>query len=99
MERAIAALLQEWLANGLRGLVGSGGRCLARAATTRTRTYSLGWFSAGPARHATAAPMAASPITVRGSRGRVSDAAKVLERERMASSRRGEAHPHLTDPR
>ena len=92
MERAIAALLQEWLTNGLRGPGGSRwplpGQSIVDPDAYLFPGLVLG--GAGPKRNNRAY---CKPITVRGYRRRLSEAAEVLERERMANSRRLEAHP------
>ena len=92
MERAIAALLQDWLTNGLRG-PGGNRWPLPGQNIDDPEAYLFPGLVLGGAGPKSNCRAHGKPITARGYRGRRSEAAQVLERERMANNRRGEAHP------
>ena len=89
---AIAALLHGWLSNGLKGPAGIEwplpGTNLDDPAAYLFPALALG--GSGPKRHLRVFD---KPLTVRGYRSRLYEAAAVLERERSANNRRGTAHP------
>ena len=89
---SIAALLREWLSSGLHGPAGNRwplpGQNLEDPAAYLFPVLALGGSGAKQNRRAFD-----QPITVRGYRSRLRDAASVLEQKRVVNHRRGEAHP------
>ena len=89
---AIAALLHEWLSNGLKGPAGNEwplpGTNLDDPAAYLFPGLALG--GTGPTRNRRVFDKS---LTVRGYRDRLYEAAAVLDRERSADTRRGKAHP------